>query len=168
MIARLLQVLAFAAACVAAATLPAAAQVFKWTGPDGSVHYGDRPPEDAAKRELKIGVQSFGGPAEVDTWTRVLKRPPAVDTSRPGSAAITMFSTSWCPHCKRAKAYFAQKGVSYREVDIEASDSGRREFEEYGGKGVPLIIVGERRMRGFDPGAMDRMLASAKPLGRVP
>jgi glutaredoxin len=148
---------------LAAAPLPAAAQVYKWTGPDGRAHYGDRPPEDARKEELKIGVQSFGGPAQVDTWTQVLKRPPAVDASRPASSAITLFSTSWCPHCKRAKAYFSQKGVSYREVDIEASDSGRREFEQYGGRGVPLIIVGDRRMRGFDAGAMDRMLASAKP-----
>ena len=155
--------LALALAVAALAALPAAAQVYKWTGPDGRTHYGDSPPENAPKQQLRIDVQSFGGPAEVDTWTKVLKRPPAVDTSRPRGEAITMFSTSWCPHCKRAKSYFAQKGVSFREVDIEASDSGRREFEQYGGSGVPLIIVGERRMRGFDAGAMDRLLASAKP-----
>jgi len=158
----LARVLAFAA-FVALAVLPAAAQVYKWTGPDGRTHYGDRPPEDAKRQELRIGVQSFGGPAEVDTWTKVLRRPPAVDTSKPRSSSVTMYSTAWCPHCKRAKAYFAQKGVGFREVDIEASDAGRREFEEYGGKGVPLIIVGERRMRGFDPDAMDRLLASARP-----
>lgn len=154
---------ALALACLAIAALPAAAQVYKWTGPDGRTHYGDQPPGEAKKQELRIGVQSFGGPAEVDTWTRVLKRPPAVDTSKPRSSAVTMFSTAWCPHCKRAKAYFAQKGVGYREVDIEASDAGRREFEQYGGSGVPLIIVGEQRMRGFDAGAMDRLLASARP-----
>ncbi len=148
---------------LAAASLPADAQVYKWTGPDGRTHYGDRPPDDAKKQELRIGVQSFGGPAQVDTWTQVLKRPPAVDTSKPRSAAVTMFSTSWCPHCKRAKAYFAQKGVGYREVDIEESEAGRREFEQYGGSGVPLIIVGEQRMRGFDAAAMDRLLASNKP-----
>lgn len=150
-------------AVAALAAPPAGAQVFKWTGPDGRTHYGDRPPGDAKKEELRIGVQSFGGPAQVDTWAQVLKRPPAVDTSKPRASAVTMFSTSWCPHCKRAKAYFAQKGVSYREVDIEASDAGRREFAGYGGSGVPLIIVGEKRMRGFDAGAMDRLLASAKP-----
>lgn len=147
-------VLAFAAAT------PAAAQVYKWTGPDGRTHYGDQPPQGTKKQEVRIGVQSFGGPAEVDTWTRVLKRPPAVDTARPRSASVTMFSTSWCPHCKRAKAYFAQKGVGYREVDIEASEEGRRDFDTYGGRGVPLIIVGEQRMRGFDAGAMDRLLAA--------
>ncbi len=150
-------------AVAALAAPPAGAQVFKWTGPDGRTHYGDRPPGDAKKEELRIGVQSFGGPAQVDTWAQVLKRPPAVDTSKPRASAVTMFSTSWCPHCKRAKAYFAQKGVSYREVDIEASDAGRREFAVYGGSGVPLIIVGEQRMRGFDAGAMDRLLASARP-----
>jgi len=150
-------------AVAALASAPAGAQVFKWTGPDGRTHYGDRPPGDAKKEELRIGVQSFGGPAQVDTWAQVLKRPPAVDTSKSRASAVTMFSTSWCPHCKRAKAYFAQKGVSYREVDIEASDAGRREFAGYGGSGVPLIIVGEQRMRGFDAGAMDRLLASAKP-----
>lgn len=145
------------------AALPASAQVFKWTGPDGRTHYGDNPPDPANGQELRIGVQSFGGPAEVDTWTRVLKRAPAVDTARPASTAVTMFSTSWCPYCKRAKAYFAKKGVNFREVDIEASEAGRREFAEYGGKGVPLIIVGERRMRGFSDAAMDRLLASSKP-----
>ena len=148
-------------AALGLATLPVAAQVYKWTGPDGRTHYGDRPPEDTKKEELRIGVQSFGGPAEVDTWTQILKRPPAVDTSKPASATVTMFSTSWCPHCKRAKAYFAQKGVAFREVDIEASEAGNREFRTYGGKGVPLIIVGDKRMRGFSAEAMDRMLASA-------
>ena len=150
-------------AAIGLAVLPASGQVYKWTGPDGRTHYGDRPPEDTKKEELRIGVQSFGGPAEVDTWTQILKRPPAVDTSRPGSPAVTMFSTSWCPHCKRAKAYFAQKGVAFREIDIEASEAGQREFKSYGGQGVPLIILGDKRMRGFSPEAMDRMLASAKP-----
>ncbi|MGE0355921.1 MAG: glutaredoxin domain-containing protein [Burkholderiales bacterium] len=153
---------ALAAALVGLASLGAPAQVYKWTGPDGRTHYGDHPPEEGKKQELRIGVQSFGGPAEVDTWTRVLKRPPAVDASRPESASVTMFSTSWCPHCKRAKAWFAQKGVSYREVDIEASEAGRREFDEAGGRGVPLILVGERRMRGFSEAAMEKLLAAKR------
>jgi glutaredoxin len=155
--------LAFLLACAALAVLPADAQIYKWTGPDGRTQYGDRPPEEARKEELRIGVQSFGGPAEVDTWTQVLKRPPAVDTSKPRSASVTMFSTSWCPHCKRAREYFAQKGLAIRDVDIDASEEGKREFKTYGGKGVPLIIVGDKRMRGFSAEAMDRMLASARP-----
>jgi glutaredoxin len=147
-----------------AAALPAGAQVYKWTGPDGRTHYGDRPPENAPLKELKIGVQSFGGPARVDNWAEVIRRPPPPSTAAPGAAAITFYSTAWCPHCKRARSYFAQKGLEVREVDIEASEDGMREFREFGGQGVPLILVGEQRMRGFDAAAMDRLLA---PQGRA-
>jgi glutaredoxin len=31
---------------------------------------------------------------------------------------LTMYCTPWCPACKRARAYFAEKGIQYVEVDI--------------------------------------------------
>src|SRR5207249_2913561 len=34
---------------------------------------------------------------------------------------VVMFTTSHCPACKAAKAYFARKGVSYEEHDVETS-----------------------------------------------
>ena len=58
--------------------------------------------------------------------------------------------------------------MGYREVDIEASDAGRREFDEYGGSGVPLIIVGERRMRGFDAGRHGPAARLGETLMRFP
>ena len=82
---------ALLAAALAVVAQPSDAQVYKWTGPDGRTHYGDTPPDGAGRQEVRIGVQSFGGPAQVDTWTQVLKRPPAVDTSKPRGSAVTMF-----------------------------------------------------------------------------
>jgi hypothetical protein len=32
--------------------------------------------------------------------------------------------------------------VLYEEVDVEASEQGRREFTQFGGRGVPVILVG--------------------------
>ena len=64
--------------------------------------------------------------------------------------------------CKRAKAYLAEKNVSYRDVDIDASDANREEFRNFGGGGVPLIIAGEKRMRGFSPAALDNLIASSR------
>ena len=57
---------------IALAALPAAAQVYKWTGPDGRTHYGDRPPDDAKLKDVKVGLQSHAGPAQVDNWTEVI------------------------------------------------------------------------------------------------
>ncbi len=145
-----------------AAAAPAAAQVYKWTGPDGRTHYGDRPPEEAKAQSLRIGVQSHTGPATLDTWTDVIRRPPPPTTAQPGAVPITFYSTAWCPHCKRARQYFARKGLEVREVDVESSEEGLREFREFGGQGVPLILVGDQRMRGFDEQAMDKLLAPAR------
>jgi len=124
--------------------LPATAQVYKWTDPSGKVHYGDRPPDDARKQELRIRIPSYDGPVQVRDWSAVLG-------SRPASAAgtVTMYSTEWCGHCKNARSYFAAKGISYREIDVEKSEPAAREFKSLGGRGVPLILVGGKAMSGF-------------------
>jgi glutaredoxin len=150
-----------AAASLLAALLaaPAAAQVYKWTGPDGKTHYGDTPPDDAKKQELKITAKSYDGPPQIQDWASILRRPTNVAGLQPrASSGLTMFSAVWCGPCKRAKAHLAQKAISYRDVDIEASDANAAEFASYGGGGVPLFIAGEKSMRGFSPQALENLM----------
>ena len=143
------------AACLLAAA--AFGQVYKWTDSTGKTHYGDRPPEGTQTEQLKIEVRSHEGPAQVYDWAAIIrKKSPATATKV--SHGITMYSTSWCPHCKRARSYFAERGIAYDDVDIEANEKNQREFKELGGGGVPLIIVGDKVMRGFDPQRMDALL----------
>src|SRR5512144_1761131 len=90
---------------LALAGLDASAQVYKWTDPTGKTVYGDKPPEDAKAREIK--VQSYDQPAVVRDWSKVLRaRPPSAPGSQGG---VTMYSTAWCGVCKMARAYFAAK-----------------------------------------------------------
>jgi glutaredoxin len=125
------------------AAMAASGQVYRWTDSTGKVHYGDRPPDEAKARELRI--QSYDGPVEVQDWSGVLR-----GKTMPGSGpGLTMYSTSWCGYCKRARAYFGQKNIRYTEVDVEKSPEGNKRFKELGGKGVPLIVMGSKVMRGF-------------------
>ncbi len=144
-------------ACWAVA-MAATAQVYKWTDPSGKVHYGDSPPQDAKKEEMKIRVQSYEGPAEVTDWAEILRKKPAGEpaptTWRTG---ITMFSTDWCGHCKNARRYFAANGIAFTEIDIEKSGAGHKEYKDLGGKGVPLILVGKKVMRGFSAERFESM-----------
>lgn len=128
------------------AASPALAQVYKWTDPSGKVHYGDRPPEDARKQELKISIPSYDGPVQVRDWSAVLGT-----KSASAGGSVTMYSTSWCGHCKNARRFFASKGITYRDIDVESSPEARREFKRLGGSGVPLILVGSKAMSGWDP-----------------
>ena len=34
---------------------------------------------------------------------------------------VTMYTTTWCPDCHRAKAFLKDQGVSYDEIDIETT-----------------------------------------------
>lgn len=83
---------------------------------------------------------------------------PAVARSAGKHGPVIIYSTSHCPWCVKAKQYFASKGVSYDERDIERSPSARSEFEKLGGNGVPLIMVGSEKMEGFNQQRLDQLL----------
>jgi mycoredoxin len=59
---------------------------------------------------------------------------------------ITMYCTTWCPDCRRAKSFLKERGVQFREVNIE-EDAAAEQIVLQANKGkrkVPTIKVGER------------------------
>lgn len=60
--------------------------------------------------------------------------------------SITVYSTLWCPDCRRAKAFLKERGVEFHEVNIEEDP----EAEEIvlrandGRRKVPTFKVGDR------------------------
>ena len=138
--------------------LPCAGQVYKWVDSQGKAHYGDSPPDDVKKEQLKVEVRSHEGPAQVTDWAAILRRatPP---TGR--IHAVTVYTAVWCGPFKRAKSYLNAQGVRFNEVDVETAD-GKREFAQMGGGGIPLILVGSKAMRGFDEARLAAMLKGAR------
>ena len=134
--------------------LPAAAQVYTWKDKDGRVHFGDRPPPEAKADEVRI--RSYDQPSAPQDWSGVIKGKSS-RVAAASSQGVTMYATDWCGVCKRARSYFAAKGIAYTEIDVEKSEAGRREFAQLGGKGVPLIVAGGKVMRGFSPEGFEQM-----------
>jgi glutaredoxin len=58
------------------------------------------------------------------------------------SSGITMYSTSWCPDCVRAKMVFRRLKVDFVEVDVDKSREGYRIVMEHnnGKRIVPTIF----------------------------
>jgi glutaredoxin len=83
---------------------------------------------------------------------------PAMAQSRP---EVKMYATAWCPYCAKARAYFAKRGIAYVEVDIEKSREGRAEYDRLGARGIPVILVGPRRMNGFSEARLTHLLSEA-------
>lgn len=122
---------------------------YKYTDEDGRVYFTDRPPVDAHTEQITIRVQSWDGEATVTEHTQAGDR----------TETITIYTADWCRICHRAKDYMKEKGYPFRERDIEKSRSAKLEFDRLGGKGVPVILVGDKRMNGFSPGTLEQLQA---------
>lgn len=88
-------------------------------------------------------------------------------SSEPSSAAVEIYTTPWCPYCRRAKALLTKKGVAFREVDVTEVAGARDEMtrRSNGGITVPQIFIDGRPVGGSDDlisleeaGELDRLL----------
>ncbi|MGZ3480738.1 MAG: glutaredoxin 3 [Myxococcaceae bacterium] len=74
-------------------------------------------------------------------------------------AAVTIYTTTSCGFCLRAKDFLRSRGVSYREVDVSGDDDARERLIEQsnGQRTVPQIFVGDVHVGGYtDMVALDR------------
>ncbi len=128
--------------------LPALAgdPIHRWTDAQGRVHFGDRPPADAQSEVVEVRPNVYEAPSlgTVDA---------ALDTGR----SVVLYSAEWCGHCKRARAYFKERGIAFKEYDVETNARGRRDYKRMQANGVPVILVGRQRLNGFSPAAFERL-----------
>ena len=87
------------------------------------------------------------------------------DAARQGE--VVLLSTAGCTYCSRMRAYLRAGGVPYRELDVDREPEGRRLFHAAGGIGVPLLLVGEIAVQGYDPAAVREAFARAAATGRA-
>jgi len=62
---------------------------------------------------------------------------------------VVMFSTSTCPYCRRARALLDDEHIAYQDFVIDQSSQARQRFALFGGSGVPVLLIGSRRIEGF-------------------
>ena len=83
-------------------------------------------------------------------------------------AEVTIYSTSVCPYCVRAKQLLERKGVAYKEINLstEAAEVRMELMQRTNHRTVPHIFIGEQFIVGFvqlyaleREGKLDELLA---------
>ncbi|MGB6685941.1 MAG: glutaredoxin family protein [Candidatus Acidiferrum sp.] len=73
----------------------------------------------------------------------------------PTMEIVTMYTTAWCPDCRRAKSFLKERGVEFREVNIEGNPSAEEIVVKAndGKRKVPTLEIGGRYFAcsPFDP-----------------
>jgi len=62
---------------------------------------------------------------------------------------VVLYTTASCSVCRRAKAFLRGRGIPFREMDIGSNPRARKEHQRLGGRGVPLLLIGDERLDGF-------------------
>jgi glutaredoxin len=132
----------------------ATAEIYKWTDANGRVHFGDNPNKNVAAKAVKV---------EINTYTNVsYENVDYKDADKNTHAKkVIMYSTSWCGYCKKARIYFVENGISFADYDIEKDKNAKRAYDAMGAKGVPVIVVGKKRMNGFSVEGFKTLLSSS-------
>jgi glutaredoxin-like YruB-family protein len=72
---------------------------------------------------------------------------------------VIVFSTPTCSFCRKAKQYFRQQQVPFRDVDVSRDPAAARDMlRRSGQQGVPVIDIGGKIVVGFDRPKIDRLL----------
>ena len=72
---------------------------------------------------------------------------------------VTIYSTPTCPYCQQTKEYLKEKGIEYAEIDVAADSAKAQEMIDKSGQmGVPVVLIDDEVIVGFDKEKIDKAL----------
>jgi glutaredoxin len=141
-----------------------AQKLYKSVLPDGRIVYSDSPPtEGRIDKTLNFdNLPSSALPASASSYVAQLRRLRAATAPAVASDSVVLYAAVWCGYCRQAKAWLASKGVAYREYDIDTRDGMTALVDAGGGKGIPLLVAGGQRIRGFSAQGYEQFFSGRK------
>jgi glutaredoxin len=79
-----------------------------------------------------------------------------------GRNGVVTRPADWCGYCRALRADLQAASVPFRELDIELDAEGAQAYRALRARGVPVLVVGQDVIYGYDP---RRALALAAAAG---
>lgn len=80
------------------------------------------------------------------------------------NSPVKIYITDWCPFCKKTTSLLDKLEINYIQVDIEKDPIALKEFEALKGKGLPVILISDGLIRGFNQAAIEKQLEKTQLL----
>ncbi|MEO5635462.1 MAG: glutaredoxin domain-containing protein [Candidatus Paceibacterota bacterium] len=75
---------------------------------------------------------------------------------------VTIYSTPSCHYCHMAKEFFTANNIAFTNFDVAGDAEKRKEMVEKSGQmGVPVILIGDDLVIGFDKPKITQLLGIA-------
>ena len=115
-----------------------AAQLYRWVDDKGRVEWRDTPPPANAK---KVEKRTVGG-SVIETSTLPYSVQQAVR-----NFPVTLFTSNCGEGCDKARAHLVKRGIPFTQKNPQDDVDGYKKLTS-GGMEVPLLFVGNDRLRG--------------------
>jgi len=79
---------------------------------------------------------------------------------RATTRSVVLYSADWCGYCRKAKRHLEDRGVPYELRDVDIPAAKEELLARTGGKGIPVLDLDGRILRGYSPGSYDDLLDS--------
>lgn len=74
---------------------------------------------------------------------------------------VVLYGTPTCPYCAKTRAYLQEHHINFADLDVTKDEDARVAFAKLGAKSVPIILIGKRRLDGFNATALQSALDAA-------
>lgn len=138
-------------AAVLAATPALSAQLYRWVDDKGRVEWRDTPPPATAK---KVEKRSVSG-SVIETSTRPYSVQQAVR-----NYPVTLYVNNCGEACDKARAHLTRRGVPFTQKNPQDDIDGYKKLTN-GGMEVPMLFVGQERLRGYLESSWNSVLDTA-------
>ncbi|MFC8684521.1 glutaredoxin family protein [Brevibacillus porteri] len=75
-------------------------------------------------------------------------------------AQAIVYSSTNCNFCKQLKTYLTEQNISFEERNIDEKEEYFQELSRLGILSVPLTVIGEKHILGFNPTRIKKALAA--------
>lgn len=65
-------------------------------------------------------------------------------------AKVQIYTSNTCGYCHMAKDFFEENNIEYTELNVSENVEARKELMKKGYMSVPVIIIEEEEILGFD------------------
>lgn len=75
---------------------------------------------------------------------------------------VRIFSSPTCPYCRQAKEFFKKNNIAFEDIDVMSNPEAVQEMRRVSGgaRSVPVIVIDDIVMVGFDQPELEKALKS--------
>ncbi len=71
---------------------------------------------------------------------------------------VVVYTSNTCGYCHEAKKYLQENGIEFTEKNVSTDMEARKELMDQGFMGVPVILVDDEVIQGFDKKRLETLL----------